>query len=149
MEEYPSDIAGQFAPYALLRAFPHLASVGAVYIDLWPVTYPMLAVFDPTMMAQFCQDPSRPKHILVKEEFRPFSRNRDLVTTDGPVWRTWRAAFNPGFSAQNIMALVPALLQESLVFKEHLDHVATTGEIIRMDDQLMKATCDIIGRAVL
>ncbi|KAL2754843.1 hypothetical protein ACRALDRAFT_1082494 [Sodiomyces alcalophilus JCM 7366] len=149
MKEYPSDIAGQFAPYALLRAFPHLASVGAVYIDLWPVTYPMLAVFDPTMMAQFCQDPSRPKHPLVKDEFRPFSRNRDLVTTEGQAWRTWRAAFNPGFSAQNIMALIPALLEESLVFKAHLDHVATTGETFRLEDQLMKATCDIIGRAVL
>ncbi|ROT39031.1 cytochrome P450 [Sodiomyces alkalinus F11] len=149
MANYPPDVTGQFTPFALFRAYPHLASAGAFYMDVWPLNAPLLVVFDPAMMAQFSQDTPRPKHDLVKREFRPFSQNLDLVTSEGQTWRTWRAAFNPGFSAQNIMAHIPVFMEEVLVFKAYLGRVAATGETIRMESQLMKATCDIICRAVL
>ena len=149
MSKYPSDTYGGNLPYLLTKEYPELDKQGLFYIDIWPVSYTMLAVHHPDMMAQFCQDNSQLKHPQIKNEFRPFTKEKDLVTSDGQQWKRWRAIFNPGFSIQNIMSLVPAFTEEVLAFKKHLTNVAETGEVIQLEKHAMKATCDIIGRAVL
>lgn len=149
MAAYPSDLNGQWMPWCVLQKYPHLRKQGGIYVDIWPISDPMFAIFDPNMMSQLCQDPSQPKHKLVKDEFYPITHMKDLVTSDGPEWKTWRAYFNPGFSVQNIMSLVPSFVEEAKVFKAYWDQIAETGETVELEDSLMRATCDIISRAVL
>lgn len=149
MSRYPADTAGVTMPHILIKEHPHLSKTGVLYLDLWPVSFPLLVVYQPDMMAQFCQNPSQPKPELLRTEFHPFTRGKDLVTTEGPQWKKWRKIFNPGFSDQNISSLVPAFLEEMGTFKKFLSDVADSGETIQLQPQAMRVTCDIIGRAVL
>lgn len=149
MADHPSDIHGQNVFHFIAARYPELHEAGAFYVDLWPISFPMLVTYDPDLIAQFTQETPRPKHEILEIEFNGFTGMKDLVCSEGPAWKKWRAAFNPGFSSQNVMSLVPAFVEEATVWKEYLVRVARSGEKIRLEDNLMKATCDVIGRSVL
>lgn len=149
MQTYPRDLDGGLVPLVLLRKYPEYCKFGACYLDLWPVSWPMLTVFNPDMMSQFCSDPSLPKHELMTYEFGPLSHGDDLVTSEGHKWRTWRSILNPGFSAKNIKALVPGMLDEVLVFRDILHALAERGETVPLGKLAAKLTVDVIGQAVL
>ncbi|KAK3323730.1 cytochrome P450 [Cercophora scortea] len=149
MMKQPSDIFGGCAPLFVIKAYPELAAAGAMYMDMWPVSPPMLTVFDPDMMAQFCQEPSLPKAELMHTEFGPFTQLKDLVNLEGPDWKRWRGVFNPGFSAKNLLSLVPTFLEEIEVFVGHLQALAKSGEVVKFEEPAMDLTIDVIGRAAL
>lgn len=132
-----------------MKAYPELMSEGVIYFDSWPFGKPMLAVFHPDLMAQFTQDKSLPKDIMVSHELGPMTDLKDLVTMEGQEWKTWRSVFNPGFSAKNLTALLPAFLEEIQVLKERLVGAAKSGEVIVMEETVQKATVDVICRAAL
>ncbi|RBA14116.1 hypothetical protein FPRO05_02908 [Fusarium proliferatum] len=149
MAKYPQDVHGQLMPDFLARHYPELAELGICYIDLWPISWPMLATFHPDIAAQFTQETSRPKHEIIRGQFRPLTGLKDLVLSEGAFWKKWRATFNPGFSTQNITALVPEFIEETLIWKKYLQKIAKDGRVVPLEDCVMKATCDIIGRSVL
>ncbi|KAF5638108.1 sterigmatocystin biosynthesis protein [Fusarium sp. NRRL 52700] len=47
------------------------------------------------------------------------------------------------------MALVPEFIEEALIWKKYLREIAEVRRVIPLEDCVMKATCDIIGRSVL
>lgn len=136
-------------PLLLAKEYPEVAEQAVLYLDVWPFSHPMLAVFHPDIMAQFTQDNSRPKHSQMREEFHILSGCNDLVNQEGQVWKTWRSIFNPGFSVKNLMSLIPAFLEEIQVFRDWLGDVAESGQIVQLEPKAMRATADIIGRAAL
>ena len=140
---------GGLAPLAILRKYPEYCKYGACYMDVWPISWQMLAVFHPDMMAQFCQDPSLPKHDLMLYEFAPLTRGDDLVTSEGQQWKTWRSILSPGFSMRNIHSLIPDMLEEIQVFRTILRSLAGTGETVPMTKFAARLTVDVIARAVL
>jgi len=109
----------------------------------------MLAVFHPDMMAQFTQETSLPKYKSMATEFRPFTQLNDLLTQEGQEWKTWRTIFNPGFSAKNLVSLVPQMIEEVLIFRDWLKDVAASGQVTKLEDQASKTTIDVIGRFLL
>jgi Cytochrome P450 len=148
--KYPPDTSKLTVPLLLVRENPELFKDGIMLFDTWPITKePNLTVFHPDMMAQFTQETSLPKHYMMQAEFYPFSQLNDLVNQEGQVWKTWRSIFNPGFSSKNLLSLVPMMLEEILVFREWLKKVATTEEVIKLEDQARRVTIDVMGRAVL
>jgi cytochrome P450 len=149
MMKYPRDTNGQYLPLLLWQEYPEICKGNAVYVDVWPVSEPMFACFNPDMMSQFCQDPSMPKHHHLHNEFLPFTQCNDLVNQDGAEWKKWRAIFNPGFSAKNIMSMIPTMVEEVRVFVGWLEGAAGSGKTVVLEPQAMKLTIDIIGRAVL
>ncbi|KAJ4002743.1 hypothetical protein NW752_009395 [Fusarium irregulare] len=149
MAAYPADVHGQLMPDFLAREYPEIAERGVCYIDLWPISWPMMATFHPDIAAQFTQETSRPKHEIIRGQFRPLTGLKDLVLAEGLFWKRWRAIFNPGFSTQNISALVPELIEEASIWKKHLEQVANDDRVVLLEDSVMKATCDVIGRSVL
>lgn len=149
MAKYPIDMDGGVLPLAILREYPDYYKFGVLYLDIWPISWPLLVVAHPDMMAQFCQDPSLPKHDLMEYEFKTFSNCDDLVCSGGQQWKTWRSIFNPGFSSKNVQSLVPDMLEEILVFRKWLQEKAATGETVPMTLQAQLVTVDVIGRAVL
>jgi len=42
--------------------------------------------------------------------------------------------FNPAFAPSHLDTLIPAIVEESVVFVEKLREVADTGNIVRMND---------------
>ncbi|OTA91288.1 hypothetical protein M434DRAFT_76457 [Hypoxylon sp. CO27-5] len=146
----PRDANGHWVFHHLKREYPELTSKGLIYMDPWPVGYPMIAVYHPDMMAQFTQENSLPKFWAMPQvEFKPFTGGEDLVNIDGPEWKKGRSMFNPGFSAKNLLSLVPDMIEEVLVFRERLRKTAASGEVVKFEDYTTDITVDIIGRAVL
>lgn len=48
---------------------------------------------------------------------------------DGQEWKYWRDMFNAGFSASHLMALVPDVLKETMVFLSVLNDHATKLDV--------------------
>ena len=147
--KHPTDIAVSLVPWLIAEDYPEFAKNGYFYLDMWPVAAPMICVLHPDIMAQITQDPSLPKHVQMPFEFGPLTHAKDLVTSNGQIWKTWRKIFSPGFSAQNVQTYIPAMLEEYNVFRSKLGVHAANGEIINLDKTLMAVTVDIIGHAVL
>ncbi|KAI1415617.1 cytochrome P450 [Hypoxylon sp. FL1857] len=146
----PRDANGHWVFLHLRRDYPEIMSKGAMYMDPWPVGYPMLAVFNPDMMAQFTQENSLPKYWAMPQiEFKSFTGGEDLVNLDGPEWKKARSMFNPGFSARNLLSLVPDMIEEVLVFRERLGKAVASGQVVKFENYTTDITVDIIGRAVL
>lgn len=149
LAKYPSDLHPQCMPLLVAQEYPEVAEQAVLYLDIWPFSHPMMAVFHPDIMAQFTQDNSRPKHSQMREEFHILSGCNDLVNQEGQVWKMWRSIFNPGFSVKNLMSLVPAFLEEIQVFRDWLGDVAEGDQVVQLEAKAMRATGDIIGRAIL
>ena len=149
MSKYPRDLYSGCIPHAIMLEYPKLQEQGAFYFDMWPITHSMLVVAHPDLMAQYHQDTVLPKHPIMKIEFGPLTGLQDLVNMGGDQWKRWRGMFNPGFSAKNLLSLMPWFLEEIDPFVERLRTVAKTGEIISLDETAMNVTIDIVGRAVL
>jgi cytochrome P450 len=133
----------------MTQAYPEIVKNGLVYFDTWPLGEATLAAFDPDLMAQFTQDKSYPKSEMVSFELEPLTDLHDLVTMEGQEWKTWRGVFNPGFSAKNLTALLPAFLEEIQVLRERLVKYAESGKVIKMEETIQRATVDVICRAAL
>jgi len=148
-QKYPSDISGMAVGYLLAKEHPEIAKDGVLYLDTWPVSPPVMWVAEPDMMNQFCVSPSLPKGEVMHYEFEPMTGLKDILTLEGAEWKRWRSIFNPGFSAKNILLLVPAFLEEIQVFTDGLRKQAKTGEMGIFLDQAMNLTYDVIARAAL
>jgi cytochrome P450 len=149
MAKYPSNLHGQCLPIILQEFFPDICARGLVYLDVWPISPPMLAVFHPDMMSQYTVDHSMPKHEHLHHELQPFTQCLDLVSSEGQLWKTWRGIFNPGFSAKNLIQLVPDMVEEIEVFRDLLKAAAISDNKITLAQNAEKLTIDIIGRTVL
>ncbi|KAI1764003.1 cytochrome P450 [Hypoxylon sp. FL1150] len=146
----PRDGNGQWIFHHIQLEYPEIASKGIMYVDVWPIAYPMITVYHPEMMAQFIQEHSLPKYWAMPQvEFKPFTGGEDIINLDGPDWKLARTMFNPGFSVRNLLSLVPDMIEEALVFRERLRMVASSEEVVKLEDYTTNVTVDIIGRAVL
>ncbi|CAK7200622.1 hypothetical protein SEUCBS139899_003320 [Sporothrix eucalyptigena] len=125
----------------------------AVYLDLWPVSPPMLLSLDPSMTAQFTQDVNVEKSPAQGNFLRPFTGNTELASSHGALWRKLRKRMNPGFSAQAIRQQLPALLEEVEVFRDIL--ISRTGKdgnwgsVFTLEKPVTMLTLDYIGRFTL
>lgn len=135
--------------YLLAEEHPEFAKDGVLCLDTWPVSPPVLWVTDPDMLSQFCVSPSLPKADMMHYEFEPMTGLKDILTLEGAEWKRWRTIFNPGFSAKNLLLLMPAFLEEIQVFTDGLRKQAKTGEVGNFLDQAMNLTYDVIARATL
>jgi cytochrome P450 len=73
----------------------------------------------------------------------------NLVSSEGAEWKKWRMAFNPGFSANHLMSLVPVIVDECHIFIDILKKYAEKEEIFRMERVTTRLTVDVIGKVVL
>jgi cytochrome P450 len=68
---------------------------------------------------------------------------------DRQEWKYWRSIFNPGFSAGHLMALVPEIVKETIVFCEVLQDHAIKQDIFPMKTLTDDLAMDVIGKVVL
>ncbi|KAJ1338307.1 sterigmatocystin biosynthesis cytochrome P450 monooxygenase [Microdochium nivale] len=136
------------------KYFPdRTAPPSVTYLDLWPLGNAVCVCVDPVVSPQFTQTKSLPKGTMVKYLMGPLTGGRDLVSLEGDEWKLWRSRFNPGFSARNITALVPTILEEVDVFVHQLEQLAgpdgSWGDVFQLEKRAMNLTFDVIGRAAL
>ena len=68
---------------------------------------------------------------------------------EGQQWKHWRSIYNPGFSSNHLMALVPDIVQETATFCHILQEHADTKDIFRMKDHTDNLAMDVMGKVVL
>ncbi|KAI1331009.1 cytochrome P450 [Xylariaceae sp. FL0255] len=102
----PPDFHGHWMFHIIQQQYPEMASEGILYLDIWPINWPIVAVHHPGMITQFTQEHSLPKWWAQgRRAFKEFSGGKDLLHLEGQRWKTIRAIFNPGFSARNLLSL--------------------------------------------
>lgn len=119
------------------------------YIDPWPFGDPIMMIFDTDIMAEFTVKQSLPKHPAVDDFVQHLGGPGNLVSSEGAEWKKWRAAFNPGFSANHLMSLVPLIVDECKIFEDILTQHAKNNEVFRMERETTCLTVDIIGKVIL
>ncbi|KAK0714467.1 cytochrome P450, partial [Apiosordaria backusii] len=129
------------------REYPHLDT--AFYLDIWPFGPPTLMVISPELVSQFTQDVSLPKFEGLRKFLEPLTGKKDLVSMEGHEWRHWRSKFNPGFSAGNILSMIPAMVEEFRAYRDVIRQHALQGDIFPLELPTLAMSMDIIGRVVL
>ncbi|KAL8744557.1 MAG: hypothetical protein Q9190_003216 [Brigantiaea leucoxantha] len=129
------------------QRFPHFDD--AFYLDTWPFGPLILVLLSPDMMFQLTQANQIPKDKGLRHFLRPLTGEADLVTLEGTAWKRWRTIFNPGFSANHILTLVPGMVEEVEVFRGVLDKKAKKGDLFFLEEASLSLTIDIIGRVVM
>lgn len=149
-----SSIMGELILDRWREFFPdQIECPGVLVIDVWPMAPPILMLIDQTASQQAIIDAKLPKAINANRYLAPLTQNLDLVSSHGLVWKSWRARLNPGFSVQNVVALVPQMLDEVEVFRDLLKGKAgeggSWGEPFPFESLATNLTIDVIARAVL
>ncbi|KAI8629206.1 cytochrome P450 [Xylariaceae sp. FL1651] len=146
----PSDFHGHWMFHFIQQDFPEITKEGVLYLDIWPINWPILCIFHPGIIPQITQETSLPKWWAQGgRAFKPFSGGEDLLHLEGQQWKSARAIFNPGFSAKNLIALVPAFVEETLVFQDRLRQAAKSGKTVQLEKLTTDVTVDVVARAVL
>lgn len=124
-----------------------------MYLDLWPVQGVFTLVYDACAGTQFTQVESLPKISFLTRYLVPLTANKDILSTEGEEWKTWRTILNPCFSPRNINALLPDLMEIVMVFVNGLKQVAGTsgtwGPVIQLETRTINLAFDVIAKATM
>ncbi|GAB7354358.1 hypothetical protein MBLNU459_g4865t1 [Dothideomycetes sp. NU459] len=143
----------RIAPQSIFAVLQHQLDLPDLFmLDFWPLGPPSIVVTDPDIMSQFTVKRSLPKHpeLPVVADFTdPIAGRDNMVVSEGQQWKTWRGAFNPGFSASHLMTLMSGIVDDVSVFRDILEQRARTNELFRMEHLATRLTIDIIGNVIL
>ncbi|KUJ14100.1 cytochrome P450 [Mollisia scopiformis] len=124
---------------------------GVYYLDMWPFFGPMLVCASLNATVEATQKtaiaPRKPD--FLDRWFLTIAGGPNLFTMEETQWRSWRSIFNPGFSQAHIFKLVPTIVHEALVYRKLLLEIAEKGEMVRLDEETLWFTMDMIGSLVL
>ncbi|KOS20668.1 P450 monooxygenase [Escovopsis weberi] len=146
----PPDVFPHHHYFAIQKDYPEIFEAGVLYLDPWPISWPIMIVFKPEMIAQFVSSPSLPKFYYMRTiEFGPLTGGRDVFTAEGQMWKEQHALFMPGFSSKNALAMTPWFVNEVLVFRDRMLKASKTGETVKLEQWAADLTLDVIARATL
>ncbi|KAI5365287.1 putative cytochrome P450 [Septoria linicola] len=120
-----------------------------MYLDMWPVSDPMIAIMDPAISQQFSTEYQALKHTSLPTFLEPLVGKNDMVSANGPLWKKWRSMFNPGFSTQHLITLVPGIVDDASIYVEKLTEHAQKQDLFRLEEETTRLTIDVIGKVVL
>lgn len=144
MSRLPRDSTTNTIFLELSKDFP----AGVFYVDLWPITRPMLVVNTLDTVTQL-QNAPLDKPPEINSAVVDLCGGPSLFTMQEHPWKYWRRLFNPGFSSSHMLQLVPAFVKETEVFCDILRQHAATSEVFQLENLTIKLTIDIIGAVSL
>ncbi|MCJ1360576.1 MAG: hypothetical protein MMC33_010584 [Icmadophila ericetorum] len=143
----PPDAHPLYLPDQLRRKYP---SIGPVfYVDMWPFTQPFLFANSTTTAYQLMQEHPQVKADVTKNFMYPLTSNNDLVSLEGQLWKEWRNALSPAFSANNLIVLLPQILEAVSTFMGVLEKHAQANDTFYLEDAAINMTMDVIGTVTL
>ena len=119
------------------------------YMDPWPFGPPAMVILNTEMMQDIAVKTSLPKNPEVDKFVQHIGGPGNLVTAEGAEWKKWRSAFNPGFSSNYLITLVPLIVGQAMVYVDILTQKTKENALFRMEPLTTKLTVDIIGKVVL
>ncbi|EME42887.1 hypothetical protein DOTSEDRAFT_153057 [Dothistroma septosporum NZE10] len=152
-------VMGEVAAANPRRVHPHVYpdqvrkkyNLGSYFVlDTWPFGYdPMIAVMDPDVCQQLSVENNTLKHPSMRAFLEPLVGEDDMVSSDGQAWSKWRKMFNPGFSSQHLMTLVPGIVDDVLIYVKKLTNYAERNQVFRLEEDTTRLTVDVIGKVTL
>lgn len=119
------------------------------YMDNWPLGPSQLIIADPEIAQQVTVQRSLDKHPYLDEFVAPIGGPDNIVGANGAVWKKWRSVFNPGFSVQNLMGMVPEIVDDGEMLVKVLGGIADSGDVFRLEDVMTRFTVNVIGRVAM
>lgn len=118
---------------------------------MWPVSGILLVNFSPHIANQIHANPdmSMQRPELLPRFFKPIAGAPNLFDMREHEWKPWRAIFSRAFSAEHILSLVPAMVDETMVYSETLQKLAEKDEMFYLDLTTLRFTIDVIGKTIL
>lgn len=108
-----------------------------------------MMISSPIMTRQLRHEiPAKPDHIVNFIQSQ-LTGGHELFTMKGPMWKYWRSAFAHGFSSSHIMAVIPELIEEALVFRDILHAKAKEGVRFSLEEMTSNLAADLLGRFML
>ncbi|KAI1385039.1 cytochrome P450 [Hypoxylon trugodes] len=98
-------------------------------LDNWPIVPPMVIVASHQVAEQLSKPSQR------------FNINER--------WKAVRKRFNPGFSPQHLLTLLPVILDKAAPYMEHIDEFVRTGHTFPLDQFMTNLTFNIIGAVAM
>ncbi|KAI0521216.1 cytochrome P450 [Xylaria bambusicola] len=128
-----------------------------IYLDLWPFfPQPIIYVTSAEACYQLTQGNPQPRHPMFRWALTPATEGKDLISmacTSMSTHKLWRSLLNPGFSSRNLIASMPVLLEEVLIFTNMLKDAAGSdgnwGTMFTVYDKTIRLTFDVIARVAL
>lgn len=127
------------------------SSTGALYLDLWPFAAPFLIITSPYLANQVNVKPeiALEKPNALRTWFWSITGGISLFDARANEWNALRGLFARAFSEKHLIALVPAIVEETEVYCEVLREKAARGEMFMMDPVNLRLMLDVIGRTGL
>ncbi|KAL8835179.1 MAG: hypothetical protein Q9170_003425 [Blastenia crenularia] len=124
---------------------------GCYYFDTWPVSGILLVVVSPHIANQIHANPnmSMQRPPLLPRFFKPIAGGPNMFDMREHEWKPWRTVFSRAFSAENIVSLIPNMVEETLVFMETLQALAKQNKSFYLDLTTLRFTIDVIGKTIL
>jgi len=146
-KKLPSDVQRPMIFTALAEDF---ADTDIYYMDLWPLTKPLLLVTSPNLAIQATQqhDLGRPEEDLVKF-LQPIAGGNNMLSANGDLSKHSRLIFSSGFNSNYILSQTANVVREAEVYVERLRKCAESGEIVQLDEITLDYTMDIAGVTTL
>jgi cytochrome P450 len=146
MRRYPDNMHVQIWAHTLAQEY----DLPAIYcLDLYPFSSPIMMIRDTGVAQHVTVAHSLPKHDSLVSVMKPLAGPYNLISLDGPVWKRWRANFNPGFASKQLYAMVPEMVDQTAIFVDALLEYARKDEVFRLEYLATKLTFDIIGKVTL
>jgi len=146
LDRLPADANVYYAMQDLV--LKQYADTEIFLMDYWPIHEPLLMVSSPEVAVQVSNKYTLQKPHNSSKSFAPIVGGDSLISMNGEDWKTWRVLFNPGFSANHMMDLVPAIVDSVDVFCSLLREKANAG-IFSLSEMTMRLTMEIITRVTL
>lgn len=143
----PKDARGHYLGDLIRRELPDLGSV--FYLDMWPFAPQLLLVSSLDGARQVTQENQLPHYHALKGFLEPIDDGQGLVTMEGPTWKKWRTAYNPGFSMSRLLTLTAGIVDETSVFCQKLVSRSESREVFPMKSLTDYLTLDVIGNIIL
>jgi cytochrome P450 len=147
--EVPSDVHPQVTMALLARKY----DLGDFfYIDIYPISEPLLCVVDPGLLAQLAQCPLNKqldKHATIRQFTQHVVGKMSMLLAEGEKWRSLRNLFSPGFSSGHLSTTVEGIVDEAVIFRNQIATYEKSREVCSMEYLATGVTIDIIGRVAM
>ncbi|KAH8879322.1 cytochrome P450 [Thozetella sp. PMI_491] len=122
-------------------------------VDMRPIAPPMLLV--PTH--EIAEQVSRPTRLHPLSTTKsptwthmiPIIGKSSLLGREGLDWKELRRRYNPGFTSQHMLEVLPLILDRIDPFLGYLDQFAASGETFSLETLISNLTFDVIGAAIM
>lgn len=143
----PPDAHPLYLPDQLRRKYPNMGPV--FYVDMWPFAQPFLFTDSTATASQLMQEHPQMKADDIRRFMYPLTKLNDLVSSEGQLWKDWRNALSPAFSANNLISLLPQILEAVSTYVDVLGENAQSQDTFSLENAAINMTMEVIGTVTM